>query len=423
MKTLALSISLLLLLGACSRGGSNNPNPKAPPESGYSLEGTVVKVFNLLIPQAHATNFAVLLQGGKDNNCDRADVDRCAYLIDATAEEELLIAATPVINGRFKFKFEQPLESDKIYKVIVRGWDAKSKRPILGKAFREITLKGSEIGSSVEVNPESTLSSEVKLDFLRKNKTSSEISGAVNYILTSIFNAFREGMSSLRETFLNLIQTVNEDVSDLFGKVLAGESSEGISAELINRQIRGQEWSVEKVNSSTNLQVLQMLEQVNLGLEKVNKSLGKISADELSRIQSISQTIQDNNLEGLYLAITNKQEQLKGDLTEEDKLILSEEIQNLQDELSQREEFLNLSYDNLSSACLNLIQFQGLMNTRSELNQYKNLVNSADERYNNVRNLLMNKLEFSGEDARTVSPQEQLEIETICEGPESSGVE
>lgn len=422
MKTIALYLSILLLLGACSRGGSNNPNPKNPQDPGYTLEGTVVKVFNLLIPQAHATNFAVLLQGGKDDDCAAAQSDRCAYLIDASLEEEKLIAATPVISGKFKFRFSNPLESDKIYKVIVRGWDPKAKRPIIGKAFREITLKGSEIGTSVEVNPESTLSSEVKLDFLRKNKSSFEISAAVNFVLNSIFNVFRDGVRNLRETFLDLIQTVNEDVSDLLTRVLDGESGDGISSELLNRQIRGQEWSVDKINNSTNIQVLQMLEQVNLGLEKVNRSLGNISVDEITRLKNIYNNITENSVDGVYIAINNRQEQLKGELTEEEKLTISGEVNSLQDELTERESVLNLAYENLENACLNWIQFKNLLSTKQELSSYKLLVNVADERYNNVRILLMNKMEFTGEDSRIIPEEEQTEIETICEGPESSGV-
>lgn len=248
MKKL-LILSLLFFIISCAKTVVSPPKDN---QEVLTIEGTVVRLFNLLIPTAEAadTNFAILL-GGQGESCSLPESvlgkdcpsDRCAFLIDTgiiqgeeTVGKVRLLAIAPVVDGKFSFnlkkgnplfqeegsKGENPLfegNNKSVLKVIVRGWDPKDKKPISRTdKDREFVVGVTEIQGRVgqpkygnlkiEITPETTVSARRRVEVLKSNILEEENPESFFTLIKETF-----GVDSLRELALQLIAVLIGEAS------------------------------------------------------------------------------------------------------------------------------------------------------------------------------------------------------------------
>lgn len=382
MKKLIL-ILLVLQLISCSKsgGGGNKPNPN---NEEFTLEGTVVKVFNLLIPSAHASNFAVLLSSG-DDDCDGAD--RCAFLIDSSKPEDKLLDLTPVVNNSFKFKLKQPLNPNGIYKVIVRGWNPTTKQPIYNSQFRELTFKGSEAQGRVEVTPETSLIAKRKLEILKTTPNDFQaIENFANFIYNRIFSLIKQGVETLRQSLLRFIQQVDGDPSELLVKMASGSKLEEVESEIILQNLRKEHWTEMKVSQSSLPEILNFYQRVISGKVKVQVALDDImeknNIRRLEELVDIEQFLEsEGEIENLTMSIENKQDELLSLEDESLKLEKSNEILELQDLLEQREQVLASLKREKQDKCSDFNKYNQVYEIYKELDIFKSYIDLYSPNY------------------------------------------
>lgn len=258
MKKIIL-IFLIASVVSCSKSSKNSPPQE---EETFYLEGSVVKIFNMLMPKAHAldTNFAILLLGepGDTGSLPEESIgvncpsDRCAFLIgsgERMGEKSFLppklklISYAPVVDGKFTFamkKGDNPLYEGQsssgsnplfkglsIYKVVVRGWDNVAKLPLAkSSADREIVLSNDEIGAlvgrekgegaKIEVTPETTVSARRRTEVLKSNRAESSL-------LETLKEAFGSAGESVRDVSLRLVSLImggDSEEKDLLTSIL-----------------------------------------------------------------------------------------------------------------------------------------------------------------------------------------------------------
>lgn len=390
MKKLIL-ILLALQLVSCSKSGGGSGSKPNPNNEEFTLEGTVVKVFNLLIPSAHASNFAVLLSTG-DDDCDGAE--RCAFLIDASKPEDKLVDLTPVVNNRFKFKLTKPLSSDGIYKVIVRGWNPETKQPVYDSNFRELTFKGSEAQGRVEVTPETSLIAKRKLEILKTTPNDFQaIENFATFVYNRIFNLIKQGVETLRQSLLRFIQQVDGDPSELLVKMASGAKLEEVEAEIILQNLRKDHWTESKVSQSSLAEILDFYQRVISGKVKVQVALDDIMEKEnirrLEDLVDIENFLEsDGEIENLTMSIENKQAELLTIEDEEIKLERSNEILELQDLLEQREQVLMSLKREKQDKCSDFNEYNLVYEVYKELDMFKSYIDLYSTNYESIFNQL-----------------------------------
>lgn len=392
MKKLIL-ILLVLQLISCSKSGGGSSGGKNPKNEDFTLEGTVVKVFNLIIPSAHASNFAVLLSTG-DDDCD--GVDTCAFLIDASKPEDKLLDLTPVINKRFKFKLKQPLNPNGVYKVIVRGWNPETKQPIYDSKFRELTFKGSEAQGQVEVTPETSLIAKRKLEILKTTPNDFQaIENFATFVYNRIFSLIKQGAETLRQALLRFILQVDGNPSDLLVKMASGSKLEEVEAEMALQNLQKNHWTEFKISNSSLEQVLSFYQQVISGKVKVQIALDDVMTKKnirrLEELVSIEESLESQgDIENLNLAIENKKIELSNLEDENEKLAKSNEILNLQEELEQREDLLIALKREKKDKCSEFYEYNLIHEVYKQLEVYKSYVDLYAPKYESIFNQLNN---------------------------------
>ena len=193
MKSQFLLLSILLLLSGCGDSSSGNKDKKIKDkkesEEGITIEGTLVKISNFIMPSAYAE-----VCNGIDDDCDGLDDDcdglvdesirlydklecfpkseckglvgeKCVFLLDQNFKP---LANGVVINGNYSFKVK--LDEKKDY-LILKAEDYDDKN-----FHRKLIFDKDELKEKLKINPESTISSEIKKDFILKKQKGEDVS-------------------------------------------------------------------------------------------------------------------------------------------------------------------------------------------------------------------------------------------------------
>lgn len=403
-------ISILLTLVACGKS-SKNTNPDKKEE--FFLEGTVVKIFNYLIPSAHAANLA-LLSEGKNPECE--GYDRCAFLVESEIGEKV-VARTPVINSKFKFKLDKPLNPELLYKVIVRGWNPTTKMALSDNSSREIVFLGKEINGSIEVNPESTVTSIRREEILKQNKNIEEADLSSQSILSSILNLLKEGTESVRFVLLKVMNSLPEEVSELLFKVSAGSNKDSIKGEIDLRFLRSQKWNLEKVIQSSGLEVVKFYQDIINSKKKLYKAQSAYMNDYgLRQIISINESVDYEATQNLATAINNKRIELS-ELTDEASILAkSAEIANIENELEIREKILILKHENSGLICTRFFIYNDTRQNIEELQLLESLLfTEGTPNRNDISNQLLSIKAQDIPEPNDFSIEEYNQIKQYCD--------
>lgn len=292
--TLKLLLIFLLIISSCSKS-SNGGKEKKTDET--IIEGTVVKIFNLIIPSAHATDFAVLLSGNSNKDKCR-DSDRCVVLLDINNN---IIDMAPLIDNKFKFVFNYSLNLDS-YKLIVFN-----KEYIIS---RQIVLTKEELknlSNQIEINPESTLLSDYKESLIKDRKSLSLIDSFLDRLM-GLFNQI-----NLRQLALDIIENIQlkdyfrnlDDVEyislikkenefyEQFPNISIEEKANRV-CELIS-EMKEKEESI-LFNNLTEFDIAQ-LTRLNSELDESNAQYQNLIASDLSGSQVSSLSFVEKNME------------------------------------------------------------------------------------------------------------------------------
>ena len=250
MKKLIL---FFLIASLVSCGGKNSNSPKNPADDDFILEGTVVKIFNLLIPRAEAadTNFAALLGGVEESASLPPEVIgkdctaiRCAFLLDTGVRQGdpdsrisiKLLAITPIVGGKFVFAMNKSLNplyqgngnsgqnplfnGRSVIKVVVRGWNPITKMPLAkSPQDREMVLGPQEIEQyvgkpqsspvKIDVTPESTVQARRRVEVLKSNVMEDSES-----FFETVKELFGNATENIRDIALRCVESLMGPESD-----------------------------------------------------------------------------------------------------------------------------------------------------------------------------------------------------------------
>ena len=324
---------LLLTLASlisCTRNSGGftpapQPQPAGPQQPGQPqqqvLQGSVVKLFiKLLLPQAHAMAMPIPPSVAFDGTIGEVPqnagavscaASRCALLVDTgrrdsgsvKAESDAkIVAATPVVNGNFRFQLS--LQSDfalakadmpqgeegasqsyegRIYKVVIRNWDQASQEAAAPSVDdREYTLSSAEIRAmsntaTIEVTPESTLAANHKVESLKTDMASMDQSVFIQ-IMVKIYQA---SAASVREGALAILAMMSDSAQD----------SSAIRGSIASEDIAVYQQELTFDAQTTNFGA-QPLPDLLIALDKMNANLTK--AGQVRHDFFVSQDLQSD---------------------------------------------------------------------------------------------------------------------------------
>ena len=154
----------MLILSSCHIQESETENNDSPKKSDtFELEGTVTKLFNSILPSAHAAN-----EGSSKIQClstCNSNTDTCATLFlikDNSSEEE--ICSTPVdTSGKYKFQIKNEKLLDQLpVRIFVSNFKGAPREAIA-------VINTKEGNDKVDLNTSTTVESEIIKDEIKKN--------------------------------------------------------------------------------------------------------------------------------------------------------------------------------------------------------------------------------------------------------------
>lgn len=417
MKKLFYALLAVSLLTACSN--SNNNKDSKDKDEPLVIEGTVVKIFDVIFPSAYADvampdeNAELVGNSSEPTSLPLSVIgwdcpaDRCAFLIDSGSKigrdsdlEQRIIAATPVIDGKFRLvltkeqAIENPIyngggnsgqnpmhEGSAVYKVVVRGWDPVNKKPLAkSEDDREIILSAGELrqkNKNVAINPETTVASRRRVEVLKSNFTSQD---------------------SFLDILAALLKEADESASHFVKRMLAAILSKE------KNQDRALILEIQKIPSSfLNSDVIIPIHQAERFLDSISKyHLNSIESNEdllieLNKINSLIAALrmgQNNQLarypyQALNLKLKVFYIKYNAFIELENQLFntesLSEDFESLIEQYSDKlDELLAFSLP-LEKEAYGQMQLSRLHQMINELNDTKSLFNSENARHDEIR--------------------------------------
>lgn len=345
-----LYIVIIFTLSSCGNDSSNS-NKKNKKQT---IEGTVTQIFNFILPSAYAE--------GIDNDCDGIEEEdrlynhlscikpensqckgesgeRCVFFLD---ENNKLIASAIVHGINYKISLDLDSDGDSILTMIVEDFSNP-------KFFRKNILALNEITKPIDVNPESTLGSELKKSLLLKLKNGEDINkdfikGKLSELMNNVFNVvgneienFVNAMKGKKFIANELKRSINENVNikDLFDVL--------VSYDEVNLQSRGNE-ELENLFFQLQLEIDSLKnnirELINIISEKELEMIHKIDLlNEEENVLLENKLILSNKIEDL----SNKQELLGHELAHvvQQNAGRTNELNEIQETMSKIEELSN----------------------------------------------------------------------------------
>ena len=314
-----------------------------------------MKLFmRLLVPQAQAagapyvsnlmmTHVAELPGEGTASSFSslNCDASQCAFLVDtgrrdsASSKDEAssatILAATPVINGQFKFSLpltsqtalavndnplaqsggessSNPLYEGHIYKVVVRGWDNAAKAPMAYAASdREYTLSSHDLQAAgsmttnLEITPESTLAAQHRAKVLKRDYMDQSLAQSFVQQLAAFFQV---GSESIREMSVRIISMFTGSLVSVDPKTnLVTDAETG--RELTERALTDEQVTLNPMVYNSQLiyeQLKVRYATINLGMLEYNPLIGELDNINLqaTNVATIrANYYSQNNIQGL----------------------------------------------------------------------------------------------------------------------------
>ena len=411
-KILYMTLLVAVTLTSCSkRNDSSKPTSTPANESEeYTIEGTVTKVIDLVFPSAYATDFSLLEEASAEKCAEAAS---CAFLVDASAEEKVL-DAEPVVAGKFKFKLSKKPLKDAILKVVVKGWDSVTKKPLLQSDLdRELSFNGSELSGKVDVNHETTLVSKTKLKAL-KNKKEFNAQAQAKFS-EHLYSALKNFQETKAETFSRLLDLLKDSryqsplekmIEDLATPGLEASAKVELSKFALNKmKITGSEDLMDLSNDEVNSLLVKATLVHHEYLVKKTAHLANSSYEQLNS-DAVFHSGMSFNVFMSTMALSSFNNQLMFATTDEERALINERIVSVQANLNSSNAQHSVILANAPTSCVKYFAYEDINTVLLEMDELKDFI---EQRLNPI----VREVEFS---ARTAANPAAVEPNTSVPG-------